>query len=126
MNEFWKDRQVLVTGAGGFIGSHLVEALLAEGARVRAFVRYTSRKDPGLLRQLSAEDFARVEIIAGDLHDGDLEPGPAQASLPHRVLPHHCAWPDTRVADGAVLVYRLFNFWLPIIPASSRGSATQF
>jgi NAD dependent epimerase/dehydratase len=69
MNKFWKDRQVLVTGAGGFIGSHLVEALLAGGARVRAFVRYTSRKDPGLLRQLRPEDFTRVEIIAGDLRD---------------------------------------------------------
>ena len=69
MNDFWKDKQVLVTGAGGFIGSHLVETLLASGAKVRAFVRYTSRKDPGLLRQLSPEDFAKVEIIAGDLRD---------------------------------------------------------
>jgi dTDP-glucose 4,6-dehydratase len=69
MNDFWKDRQVLVTGAGGFIGSHLVEALLARGAKVRAFVRYTSRKDPGLLRQLNPEGFAKVEIIAGDLRD---------------------------------------------------------
>ena len=69
MNNFWKDKQALVTGAGGFIGSHLVEALLASGARVRAFVRYTSRKDPGLLRQLNPEDFAKVEIIAGDLRD---------------------------------------------------------
>jgi dTDP-glucose 4,6-dehydratase len=69
MNNFWKDRQVLVTGAGGFIGSHLVEALLERGANVRAFVRYTSRKDPGLLRHLSAEDFSKLEVIAGDLRD---------------------------------------------------------
>jgi NAD dependent epimerase/dehydratase len=69
MNNFWKDRQVLVTGAGGFIGSHLVEALLARGANVRAFVRYTSRKDPGLLRHLSPEDFSKLEVIAGDLRD---------------------------------------------------------
>ena len=69
MSDFWKDRQVLVTGAGGFIGSHLVEALLAEGARVRAFIRYTSRRDVGLLRQLSHEDFSKLEIVAGDLRD---------------------------------------------------------
>jgi dTDP-glucose pyrophosphorylase len=60
---------VLVTGAGGFIGSHLVEALLVRGAKVRAFVRYTSRKDPGLLNQLSVEDFSKIEIIAGDMRD---------------------------------------------------------
>ena len=69
MTGFWQAKQVLVTGAGGFIGSHLVETLLAGGARVRAFVRYTSRQDPGMLRQLSPEDFSKIELIAGDLRD---------------------------------------------------------
>ena len=69
MESSWKGRNVLVTGAGGFIGSHLVEALLARGAGVRAFIRYTSRKDPGLLRQLDPADFARLEIFPGDLRD---------------------------------------------------------
>lgn len=69
MSDFWNGKQVLVTGAGGFIGSHLVEALLQEGAQVRAFVRYTSRNDLGLLKLLSPEDLSRVEVIAGDLRD---------------------------------------------------------
>jgi NAD dependent epimerase/dehydratase len=62
-------QQVLVTGAGGFIGSHLVEALLLQGAQVRAFVHYNSRGDPGLLRYLPPELFSRLELIAGDLRD---------------------------------------------------------
>lgn len=66
---YWTNKHVLVTGAGGFIGSHLVERLLAEGAMVRTFVRYNSRGDPGLLRMLSAEERSRLEIIAGDLRD---------------------------------------------------------
>ncbi len=65
----WKNRQVLVTGAGGFIGSHLVEALVAQGARVRAFVHYNSRGDPGLLKSVPAETLSQMELIAGDLRD---------------------------------------------------------
>ncbi len=69
MTANWVNKRVLVTGAGGFIGSHLVEHLLAEGATVRAFVRYNSRGDPGLLRMLSSQALSQVEIIAGDLQD---------------------------------------------------------
>ena len=69
MDNFWHDRQVLVTGAGGFIASHLIEALVKKGARVRAFVRYNSRNDPGLLALLPTELLAKVEVIAGDLRD---------------------------------------------------------
>ena len=63
--------KVLVTGAGGFIGSHLVERLVKQGARVRAFVRYTSRTktDAGWLRTLSEETLASIEIVRGDLRD---------------------------------------------------------
>jgi dTDP-glucose 4,6-dehydratase len=65
----WTGKRVLVTGAGGFIGSHLVETLVREGAQVRAFVRYNSRGDTGLLRQLPQEVRAELDIVAGDLRD---------------------------------------------------------
>jgi dTDP-glucose 4,6-dehydratase len=63
----WTDRQVLVTGAGGFIGSHLVELLVQRGARVRGFVRYTSRGDAGWLDRLDPAVRGQVEVHAGDL-----------------------------------------------------------
>ena len=49
-----KDKRILVSGAGGFIGSHLVEGLVKEGARIKGFVRYNSRNDSGLLELLPA------------------------------------------------------------------------
>ena len=64
-----KGRTALVTGAGGFIGSHLVEALLERGVDVRAFVRYNSRGDTGLLALLPQARQDEVEIVAGDLRD---------------------------------------------------------
>jgi NAD dependent epimerase/dehydratase len=69
MNQFWQNKVVLITGAGGFIGSHLVERLIEQGARVRAFVRYNSRNDPGLLSMLPPEVLSNVEVISGDLCD---------------------------------------------------------
>ncbi len=69
MIDKWRGKKVLVTGAGGFIASHLVEELVAQGAQVRAFTRYNSRGDPGLLSQLPSDVLSRVELIAGDLRD---------------------------------------------------------
>jgi NAD dependent epimerase/dehydratase len=62
-------RPVLVTGAGGFIGSHLVERLVEEGCRVRALTHYNSRNDWGLLELLPAETLAAVEVVSGDVTD---------------------------------------------------------
>jgi NAD dependent epimerase/dehydratase len=64
-----RGQAALVTGAGGFIGSHLVHRLVEEGAFVRAFVRYTSRGDRGWLDVLPSEVRAEVEVVAGDLRD---------------------------------------------------------
>jgi len=80
MSSFWSNKRVLVTGAGGFIGSHLVEALGKQGAKVRAFIRYNSRADSGFLGELPPDLFGQVEIIAGDLRDGDAIRGAVKGS----------------------------------------------
>ena len=64
-----KNQTVLVTGGGGFIGSRLCERLVQSGATVRAFVRYTSRAEIGLLRFLEPDILKKIEIIRGDLRD---------------------------------------------------------
>ena len=64
-------KSVLVTGAGGFIGSHLTEHLVELGASVKAFVRYNSRNDWGLLELLPKDKLNNIEIIMGDLRDAD-------------------------------------------------------
>lgn len=62
-------KTVLVTGAGGFIGSHLVERLVADGHTVRAFVRYNGRDDRGHLDRLPPDVKRSVEVFRGDLKD---------------------------------------------------------
>jgi NAD dependent epimerase/dehydratase len=63
----WSGRRVLVTGAGGFIGSHLAERLAKAGAEVRAFVRYTSRGDHGWLEDVAPDAARSIEVFRGDL-----------------------------------------------------------
>lgn len=62
-------KKVLVTGAGGFIGSHLVEELVRKGADVRCFLKYNSKGGLGNLTKIPKEIFDKLEIIRDDLRD---------------------------------------------------------
>lgn len=62
-------KKILVTGADGFIGSHLVETLIARGHDVRAFVYYNSFNSWGWLDTLPAEQLKKLDVFAGDIRD---------------------------------------------------------
>lgn len=64
-----KDKTVVVTGADGFIGSHLTEALLARGYHVRALAQYNSFSNWGWLEDVTPRD--NLEIVCGDVRDAD-------------------------------------------------------
>ena len=64
-----QNKQVLVTGSDGFIGSHLVETLLEEGCQIRAFVYYNSFNSWGWLDSLSEDILEKIEIFTGDIRD---------------------------------------------------------
>jgi dTDP-glucose 4,6-dehydratase len=68
----WQGKRVLVTGAGGFIGSHLAEGLVRQGAQVRALVHYNSRNDWGMLELLDADIRSSLEVLPGDIRDSAL------------------------------------------------------
>ncbi len=67
----WDKKTVLVTGAGGFIGSHLTERLLSLGAKVKAFVRYTSRADEGFIKFFPDNLRENLEMVYGDLRESE-------------------------------------------------------
>ena len=71
-----RNKKVLVTGADGFIGIHLVEALLERGCDVRAFVFYNSFNSWGWLDTLPPEKLKSLDVFAGDIRDPN---GVAQA-----------------------------------------------
>jgi NAD dependent epimerase/dehydratase len=64
-----KGKKILVTGADGFIGSHLTETLVLEGYDVRAFVYYNSFNSNGWLDTLAPEVKSKIQIFAGDIRD---------------------------------------------------------
>jgi len=65
----WSKKRVVVTGAGGFIGSHLVEKLVEAGADVRGFVHYNALGSWGWLDQSPVR--SDIEVVAGDVSDRD-------------------------------------------------------
>lgn len=65
----WSNKKVLVTGAGGFIGSHLTESLLMKGCKIKALVKYNSRNDWGLLESLPKNIRSEIEVVTGDITD---------------------------------------------------------
>ncbi|MFH2036670.1 MAG: GDP-mannose 4,6-dehydratase [Candidatus Zixiibacteriota bacterium] len=67
-----KNKKVLVTGAGGFIGSHLIDCLIKDKARITALVRYVSSGQTGWLDSLKPAVKSHISIIRGDIRDPDL------------------------------------------------------
>ena len=63
------NKRIMVTGAGGFIGSHLIEKLIESGAKVKALVHYNSRNDIGLLNLINEDFRQKIDIILCDLND---------------------------------------------------------
>lgn len=65
----FNNKKILITGADGFIGSHLVEKLIEEGANVKAFIYYNSFNSWGWLDSLPREMLNKIEVFAGDIRD---------------------------------------------------------
>ena len=67
----WKNKTVLITGAEGFIGSHLTERLLSVEARVKAFVMYNSFNKWGWIDTFPSQEVSKLDIICGDIREID-------------------------------------------------------
>ena len=68
----WTTKRVMITGADGFIGSHMTERLIALGARVKTFVMYNSFNTWGWIDTFSARDKEVLDIVSGDIRETDL------------------------------------------------------
>ena len=67
----FRNKRVVITGAAGFIGSHVAEALVEAGANVKALVRYNSASFLGNLRFVDEEKRNAMQIVAGNIDDSD-------------------------------------------------------
>jgi NAD dependent epimerase/dehydratase len=81
------NKKILVTGADGFIGSHLVEMLLAQGCDVRAFVYYNSFNSWGWLDSLAPEVLRNLDVVSGDIRD----PNGVEAAMQDCAVVFHLA-----------------------------------
>ena len=117
--------RILITGAGGFIGSHVTELLLREGHQVRALARYNGRGDIGHLRHIPQDLRAGLEVRLGDITDPflmrDLVAGLRYCPAPRRPDRHsvfvyssvvisgnECGW-DAQRAGGLPASQRLLE-----------------
>jgi NAD dependent epimerase/dehydratase len=64
-----KNKKILITGADGFIGSHLVEEVLEQGGKVKAFVYYNSFNSFGWLDTFQSDVLQKIEVVSGDIRD---------------------------------------------------------
>ena len=68
----WANKEILVTGSEGFIGSHLTERLLSLGATVKAFVMYNSFNKWGWIDTSPLKELNTLNVICGDIREKDL------------------------------------------------------
>jgi NAD dependent epimerase/dehydratase len=107
----WQGKRVLVTGGDGFIGSHLVDRLLAAGAAVRVLVHYTPSGRLGWLHGREAD----VEILAGDVRDGErvLQAVDGQEVVFHLAaligIPYSYQSPESYVQTNVMGTYHVLN-----------------
>ena len=84
-----QSKKILVTGAAGFIGSHLAEALVERGHSVRALIRYNSRNNWGWLEQ--SEYRSKIKVVRGDIRDYDF----VHSAIEGCDTVFHCAYGNT-------------------------------